>query len=787
LSKSACCFFRLFPLFLSLVLLPSTSAAQSLEGLPVVTVQVEGNRLVSAQLIRAQLRVREGQPFVPSDIQKDITRLFSLGYFSDIKADVNRKDGGVAVTYIVLERKIIREVLILGNKKVGEEDIRAALKARKGETYIPTLLERDIDSVHALYRSKGYSEAIVEASYREISPTEVEVTYQITEGQKARVRQVIIENNEALSDRAIRKAMQTRARFLWFGSLFDETVLQEDLDRIKRLYANSGYIDAEITDVDVEYYAEGKRARINIAVQEGRQYFVSSIGIAGNEAFTDEQLLGLVKSEASGFYNQERVELDAFNLQTFYSDQGYILASARPRLDIDKEQHLIAVTFQLNERDLMYVGRVDIRGNVKTKDEVIRREVNILPGERFDGSDIRRSRQKLLNTQFYKDVLIETAPTPFKPDLFPPTPPPAPAEEGAEPGAEAAYEPEFRDLIFDVEEQKTGTFNFGAGYSSNDALIGQIQITQNNFDLFNPPTFTGAGQRFDLTARPGTVLSEYRLGLTEPYFLGYPFAAGFDVYTTDREYEDYDQTAYGGGIRFGKRITDFSSISLGYNLSEYDIDDVEDDAPQTIKDEEGSRTKSSVNFTFTNDTRDSYIDPTTGHRYNASLEVAGGPLGAQTDLVKLIGQARWYRPLGEKFVLMTRLEAGIAEEYGDSDFVPLFDRFFAGGSTSVRGYDYREVGPLVNGDPIGGKALMEGTVELSYPLLDIVKAYSFFDFGQVWEEIEDFGQSKINTSVGFGIGLRTPIGPIRLDYGYPLNPDDDQGNGQIHFTTGISF
>jgi len=755
--------------------------------MPVVSVGIEGNQLVSSQLIRAQLRVREGRPFVPSDIQKDISRLFSLGYFSDIKADVERLDSGVSVTYVVEERKIIREVLILGNKKINEDDIRAVIRARRGETYIPTLLEQDIQAIRQLYRSKGYAEAVVQSSYREISPTEVEVVYEITEGQKARVRQIIVEGNQVFSDRTIRKAMQQKARFLWFGSMFDEQVLEQDIDRIKSLYANRGYVDADVTDADVEFYAEGKRARIRVTVNEGAQYFVDSIGVEGNTAFLDAQLLPLVTSEPGSFYNRDQVERDGFAVQTFYADQGYILAGVRPRLDIDREQKQIDVTYHVAERDLIYVGKVDIRGNVKTKDEVIRREINILPGERFDGSKIRRSRQKLLNTQFYKDVLIDTAPTRFEPDLIPPPPAGEPAEEQTGGEVEAAYDPDFRDIIFEVEEQKTGTFNFGAGYSSNDALIGQIQITQNNFDLFNPPSFTGAGQRFDLIARPGTVLSEYRLALTEPYFLGYPFAAGFDLYYTDREYDEYDQTAIGAGIRFGKRITDFSSVGLGYSLSEYDIADVDEDAPVAIQEEEGSRTKSSMSLNLTNDTRDSYIEPRTGHRYNTALEFAGGPLGAQTDLVKLVGEARWYRPFGEKIILMSRLEAGIVEEYGDSDFVPLFDRFFSGGATSVRGYDYREVGPRENGDPIGGKALLEGTLELSYPTLEIIRLYAFFDFGQVWREIDDVGQGKINTSAGVGIGLRTPVGPLRLDYGYPLNPDDDQGNGQIHFTTGISF
>jgi len=726
----------------------------------VVSIQVAGNQLVSTQLIRAQVRVREGKPFARSDVQKDIVTLFSLGYFSDIKVDVSIRGQGVAVTYIVTERKIVREVLVLGNKNVKENDIKAVSSLRRGDTYAPKAIENDIAAIRDLCRQKGFSRASVSASYREISPTEVEVVYEISEGRKARVRYMTIENNYALSDKAIRKKMRTRARFLWFGSLFDDETFKNDLKLIKELYAENGYIDAEVADAEVEFLAEGKRVRLEISVREGKQYFVDSVQIDGNEIFDETRLLGLTKTEQGNYYNSKQASQDASEIQSFYADQGYILAAVKPRISIDRENKQVGITYSVSERDLIYVSKVDVKGNVKTKDSVIRREITILPGERFYGGKIRRSRQKLLNTQFFKDADINT---------------------------EGTYRPKYRDLIFEVEEDKTGSFNFGAGFSSNDALIGQIQIIQSNFDLFNPPSFTGAGQKFNLTLRPGTLLSEYQLGIMEPYFMGYPFAAGFDIYLVDREYDEYDQKTIGLGVRLGKRITDFSTLGLSYNIMEYEISNVDDSAAQTIKDEEGSRTKSGIVLSLTNDTRDSYIDPTSGHKYTASVELAGGPMGAETDLVKLTGEGRWYRPLTEKFVLMTRLEAAVVEEYADSDFVPLFDRFFTGGSSSVRGYEYREVGPREDGDPVGGKAKLEGTLELSYPLIDIIRAYAFFDFGQVWEEVEDFGQDKVNTSIGLGIGLRTPVGPIRVDYGFPLNPDDDQGNGRIHFTTGISF
>lgn len=743
-----------------LMLSPSVGLSQSEEGLPVVSVDIVGNRAVSAQLIRAQIQVREGRPFTRTEVQEDIRRLFSLGYFSDIKVDIKREGEGLAVTYLVTERKMVKEVLILGNNNVNESDITDATSLKRGQTYIPKSIEKDIAVIRNLYRSKGFSKASVSASYREISPTEVEVVYEITEGRKARVRYITIENNHAFTDRFIRKKMRTKARAFWFGSLFDDAVFENDMKLIKELYASHGYVDAEVTAADVEFFNEGERVRIKVAVEEGEQYFVDSVEVEGNVIFTDERLLSLAKTKPGDVYHDKRAEQDAKKIQDFYSDQGYILASAKPRIDIRREEKKAAIVHRITERDLVYVSKIDIKGNVKTKDSVVRRELNILPGERFHGGKIRRSRQKLLNTRFFEDVYIDT---------------------------ETSDEDNHRDLVFEVVEGKTGNFNFGMGYSSNDAFIGQVEVVQNNFDLLNPPTFTGAGQRFSLAVNPGTVLNEYRLGIMDPRFLGYPFAGGFDLFYVDREYDEYDQEYYGTGIRLGKRITDNSNVGLNYNIIRYDISNVDDDAPESIKQEVGTRTKSSLAGSLTHDTRNSVFDPETGHKYKGVIELAGGPLGAETDFVKLVVEARWYRPLIWKAVLLQRVEIGLAEEYGDSDFVPIFDRFFAGGSNSVRGYDYREVGPRVDDDPVGGKAKIEGTLEISYPIIDMIKGHVFFDFGQVWAEVEDFGKHRINTSVGLGVGLRTPVGPLRLDYGFPLNPDDDQGSGRLHFTTGISF
>ncbi len=738
------------------------ASAQGGSHTTVTEVLLTGNRSVSDQLIRSQLRVRPGRPYDASAVQRDIRRLFELGYFSDIKADVRETGAGVTVEYIFTERKIIRDVVIVGNRYVRDEDLEAFVKIRAGETYIPGSYERDQENIVALYRQRGFAAASVDVRVREISPTEVELIYTVNEGLKVRVRRITILGNAAVSERTLRRAMKTRPPILrLFGGMYHDEVFRQDLTRLLDEYANHGRIDAQIEETRVEFVPpKNNRVDLTIVVTEGPEYVVDRIAVDGNQVYDAGPLLGLTRSVVGQTYNKSQVETDSGEIEAHYSDRGYILSTVTPRLDIDRAQHTIGVTHSVQERELMYVGRILVRGNVKTKDEVIRRELSIHPGDRFDGTKLRASRDRVMRTDYFTEVQITTEPTDA---------------------------PNHRDLVYLVEEQRTGQFNFGAGFSTNDAVVGQVSVSQSNFDITNPPTFTGAGQRLVATAAPGTVFSSYRLSFTEPYLWGNPVSGGFDLFLLNREFRQYDQDTMGFSLRLGKRLTDFTRASVGYTYQTVDIDDVDLDAPQVIRDEEGSTTKSSISLGYVTDTRDSIRFPSRGYLHRGSIEFAG--LGGDSEFTKLQQESTYFWPVPwrEEWTFMVRVEEGIAFEHGDEDTVPLFDRFFAGGSGTVRGYEFREVGPRVLGDPIGGELLLDGTFELGIPLFPIVRWFTWFDWGQVWSEPGDFPDPEPNTSIGLGIGLITPLGPMRFDYGIPLNADDDQGNGKFHVSTGFSF
>ena len=345
-----------------------------------------------------------------------------------------------------------------------------------------------------------------------------------------------------------------------------------------------------------------------------------------------------------------------------------------------------------------------------------------------------------------------------------------------------------------VEEGDTGRFNFGGGFMSDEGPFGFLELALNNFDIANWPTFSGGGQTFNARLQRGTVRNEASVGFTDPYFLSYPLSFGVELYTRDIKYYTYNDFSIervGGRISFGKRFTEDVSLNLRFRAEQVDIHDFDDDTPQVIRDEEGVRDTLAVMLSISRDTRDYFYDPSAGSRLKLSTEVAGGPFGGDTDFVKVIEDGIWYTSFFNKLLVFSIQERiGLIEEYGDSDLVPLFERFFVGGSTTVRGYDYRDIGPKSDdeyNDPIGGTIKAIGNVELGWRINEFLGLYAFADGGTAWWDYDDFDVDDFRYSVGFGFGVRTPMGPMRFDYGFPLNPDDDQGNGQFHFSTGLRF
>ncbi|MBW7864448.1 MAG: outer membrane protein assembly factor BamA [Candidatus Hydrogenedentes bacterium] len=765
-----------FGLAIVLGLFGLAATAQDFTGKNIGEVRFDGLVRVSDQAVRAKVESLPGTPFNQGAVSRDVRRLYELGFFNTVNAGVAEEGGGVVLTFVVEEKRVIEEVRIIGNKKIKDRNIRGALTMREGDSFIPEAYDEERKAVLKLYEAKGYANTTVDAVSENVGPSRVRLVYTITEGRKARIHDIEFEGNEAVSDRQLRKAMKTKQAWWFFGGKYEEEKFEADLANVMNVYGDKGRLESEISKTDVVYTDNGKGMDITIYVSEGPEYTMESLEIAENKVFDDDEMTGVVKVRPGDVHNKGQVAKDVQLLQKGYQDSGYVDALVTPQVTLDREKKTTRVSYNVSEGDLKYVREIQITGNSVTKDEIIRRQMLLVPGERYDGTAVDQSKKRIENTRFFDSVRITLDETPDKT------------------GDEL-----FTDLNVDVEEGKTGTFNFGGGYSTEDGVGVYGEMRLNNFDIANWPSFAGGGQQLRLRINTGQRRDEYSLSFTEPEFLGRPLSFGFDLY--DENYDvrggaNYNEAATGGQLRLGKNLSPYVFAQASLRAQENDISGIPWYANPEIRRTEGQSTTVSTRWSIERNTLDSRFDPGKGSVHILAVELAG--LGGDHDFVKFEHDSTWYKTVGgaEKVVLSLRQRDGLMTEYGDSDWVPLQDRFYAGGTSTIRGYRNRDIGPKVReylfwGDTfaVGGNMRLITNLEAKYKLSDILRVYAFADAGGVWRDIDDFDFGDYRYSAGVGLGFNVPmLGPIRLDYAFPLNPDDDQSSsGRLHLATGFRF
>ena len=470
-------------------------------------------------------------------------------------------------------------------------------------------------------------------------------------------------------------------------------------------------------------------------------------------------------------FSRRELRDDMIAVRDLYYQYGYMDAVVDVDQNVNASTGSMDLMYTIDPKEVVYVGKIYIRGNVKTREVIIRRELRIYPGDKFNGLKIKRSKERLYNLGLFEDISFDTEPT---------------------------QAPQVHNLIVNVKETKTGEFSFGGGYSSVDQFLGFVEVGQRNFDILNFPTFTGGGQNLVIRAEVGMVRQNYNIGWTDPWIFGWPYLFGFDLYRTSHTREldvgwAYDETRTGGDIRVGKELTEYLRADGTYRLENVNIGAVPSYASADFRNEEGSNYVSAISGMLTQDTRDNIYNPGKGYILNGTIEDAGGVFGGDKNFVKGTATAAFYHTFFEKFVLELKGRAGWSSAYGDSDAVPIYERFYAGGANTIRGYKERKVGPRDTGsdEPIGGNALLIGNAEITFPVYEkILKGAIFYDVGNVWAKTEDFMVGGgYRSGVGVGIRVNTPVGPFRLDYGFPLvknNPDDSK-NGEFYFSISRGF
>lgn len=753
------------------------AAGLQYEGERIDAVVVMGNRTVSDVMIFNRLETREKALFSEETIKEDVKRLYELGYFTTISVDVERLEGGVKVAFVVKEKPELREIVLRGNALITTDRLKREMKSKVGEALNAKLLVEDVESLRKLYAQEGFP--VAQVAYEIVNPKnepQAAVLITISEGARQAIRRINFVGNSHVPARTLVQFMQTKRRapwplykwpmsYLYSKGLLEQETLNDDLERIRGYYASRGYVDMKVSNVERNISRDGRHIDITISLDEGGTYQVGEVAIEGNRIYDTDELKRVLTMDSGTTYSPATLQGDLNALRGMYLSKGYTDAEVIPVKRLNPETGKIDVSYTIKEYEPYYVGRIDIKGNTRTNDYVIRREMSVMPGDVFNSLKIQRSKERLENTGFFETVGIAASPG-----------------EGER----------TQNLAVDVQEGKTGQLSFGAGFSSIDGFIGFAEISQSNFDITNFPYFTGAGQKLRLRAELGFERQDFLLSFTEPYFMGKRLAAGFDLYMRDSQYlSDYfNEERLGGDVRLGKGFGEFYRGDLVYKLENVNLYDVPDDASEAIKQDAGNTLISSVSLGLTRDTRDSIVFPHRGALSSITAEFAG--LGGDADFVKLEAMGSQYFVPIERFpehVVRVAGGAGVAGPYSGSGEIPLSERFFLGGGDSIRGFDYRDVGPRdENNEPIGGDAMLMGSVEYTFPLISKIRGAAFFDMGNVYETPSDF-LDGIVASVGMGVRLNLPIGPIKLDYGIPVIKDEwtEGENGAFSFNVGTIF
>lgn len=739
---------------------------------------------ISDSVILANIQSKAGQSTTRTALGQDVRNLYATGYFTNVSVSQEDVEGGVKVVFTVQGKAKIKEIIIQGNDRVKASRIRKEIELKVGEPLDERKVVLAQKKIEEYYEKAGHEQAKINYDISIDQQTgQGVITFRIQEGPRVAIIDITFTGNDHYKKATLQKQMKTKRKW-WLSWIVRTNVMkkeqwQDDLDKVREFYQNEGYIDMAIKDVKFDYVT-AHEMYVRITIFEGKKYAVGKLDLQGNQLFPSADIRAKLKMVEGKTFGPKALDADIEAIRDYYGAKGYIDAQVNPVRQPNVETGQMDILYVIVEGDISYMDKINIRGNVKTKDKVIRRELAIKPGEIYDTVKIKRSKERIENLGYFSKVTTVPEPTEV---------------------------PGHKNLLLEVEEQRTGQLVFGAGFSSVDALVGFVEVSQGNFDLFNPPFFTGGGQKARLRMQIGTRRQDFMLSFTEPWFMDRKLALGFDIYRTDSQYNSvlYNESHTGFDVHLTKEIFPFTSGRIQYGFELVDIYDMDSSAPMVLQAEEGNRTVSSVTGTITRDTRDSFLMPTRGNRTEVSLEVAGGPFQGDTDIYKPQIRSQQYIPVpitwptqDKKHVILLAGALGVVDSYGDSSRVPLFDRFFLGGPNNLRGFRYRDVGPKVGhvdktavsdlDEPVGGRSYAWATLEYIIPIIEKVRFAVFYDVGFANLDAFDFGTSNYNDDFGFGIRLDLPIGPIRFDYGIPITTDKyNNRGGRFNFNIGYQF
>jgi outer membrane protein insertion porin family len=738
-----------------------------------VEIRYRGAKTVNEARLRSHMAVAPGKEYSQTMLDGDIRTLYESGLVDDVEFFAEDVAGGVKVVAELVTRPLIRGVGFDGNVKFSDKALAGETEVTVGQILSDAEIVKARRNIEKYYEGYGYPDVTV--SHRLQSTTKAgyaDLVFLIGEGDKNEVYKIRFEGNRSLKDADLRKEMATKEKG-WFSFILksgriNSLVFDEDIANLEDFYKSKGFWRVRIGSPKRIPRSEGGIDLV-IPVAEGPRYIVNAIAFPDIKVFKKEELMPALSLIGNMPYSSKKMRDDIRMVRSYYGSRGYADVSVIPDVR-ELEDAKVDILYRITTGTRKRVGRVNIQGNTKSQDRVIRREVPMRPGEFYNSVDLETTKRRLKNLGYFQDVQVTGA---------------------------ASFQDGYRDVNILVQEQRTGTINFGLGFSSIDSILGRINLEQSNFDITNWGRFTGAGQRFSVNLQVGSQRTDFRVSLVEPWFLGQKLSLGTDLYYRDLIFlsPEYDQTNVGASVFLRKPVGRRSYVKGEYRVETIEIK-AESDTTQAFKDEEDKYLRSALSSNYVYDSRDSNQQPRSGHKVDLGLIYAGGLLAGDVDTLTFSGSGTKHWGLPFDTILTARGSFAVVDSHGGNKSIPIFERQFLGGARDLRGFQFRDIGPRDDTGPnatqevLGGATSVFGSLELTFPVIGQVRGAVFYDTGFVNSDSWDFNTGRLASDVGVGVRLNLPgIGPLAVDFAVPVEIPDEQANdgSQIQFYMNYQF
>ncbi|MCF8057190.1 MAG: outer membrane protein assembly factor BamA [Desulfocapsa sp.] len=723
----------------------------------IAAISPTGNTRIDSGAISRKIQSKAGDFYNPAALRTDMKAIFKMGYFENVRIEVEESEQGKVVTFEVTEKPIISRVDYSGLDAFSQEEVEEVVSVSPNSILNTTKVNNGVAAIKTLYKEKGFYNTTVTAQISYPDKEHAELRYVIVEGDKIFIKDIKFIGNKSFESDDLEDIIESSAKnwlsWLTEGGLMKQQMLDQDVARLGSFYNNQGFLEVKIGDPKVDQ--DGEWLHITFTIEEGPRYRVGTVSFDGDLIADKQELRGLLSIQDQEFINRQVLREDVLKLTDFYSENGFAFADIRPKLNKSTTGARVDINIEIDKGDLVYIQRINIKGNSRTRDNVIRRELTIAEGGVFDSKALRISTQRLQRLDFFEEVNIVPEP---------------------------AMDPSKMNVTVNIKEKSTGQFSIGAGYSSVDSFMLMGEISENNF--------LGRGDRLSFAANLSGTSNRFNLAYTNPHLRDSQLSVGADLFNWFREYDDYDKDSKGGALRFGYPLFEKWRGYGSYSYTDTDLSNVSPFASDIIKDSMDINITSAFKFSMVRDTRDRTTGASSGSENAITIKYAGGPLGGDAEFTRLEAHTSWYYPLPWTTVFHFKLAGGQVWENVTGQ-LPVYERFYLGGINTIRGFEYASASPIdpETGDRIGGDKMWYTNFEYVFPIAPEagIRGVVFFDAGKVFADGEEWNVDSYNKAAGIELRWLSPMGPLRLVWGYNLDPEPDVDQSVWDFSVGGSF